>query len=648
MAITTAAELIQTLSGLRLLDAAQLDKLQRAVQGHSPEPRTVARELLKHDWLTPFQVNQVLQGKGAELMLGPYVLLERLGEGGMGHVFKARHQLMNRIVAIKIIRKELLAHGDAVERFRREIRLAAQLDHPNLVRAYDAAQVGDTHFLVMEYAEGTDLQRLVQKSGPLPVVQACIYIRQAALGLQHAHERGLVHRDVKPSNLQMTGQGTMVKILDMGLARTQEPDAPRAELTQARSVMGTPDYIAPEQIADPRRVDSRADIYSLGCTFYFLLTGRPPFPEGTWEEKLVCQRKVEPFAVEQVRPDVPPALGAVLRRMMAKRPEERYSTPAAVADALMPFCGMTAPAPVRAAAMPGPFPPVAVPPPMAPAQAVAAPVMAPAAGYEPGWTLKTDATVPPTPDPAASPTTAHLLTQRTVLSATPAPMTPPARRLPWLLAGGLGVVLVAVVAVLLLRDGKPKDTGSGASARDQSKEQVLIDEDFRTPYEKKLALPEGWEGDAFRVGKENELYYTEVSRSSEVHFAKLPPLTLSGNFSIEGVYYLDQPHQSLTLSLENRARSTVLPIVFSWNGRVVIDKDDRLPPQGYKPLKPTQFLVQRQGKKLHILLDKEFPVDKNLEEVTEFDTLRLGLSAGIGWTNRQARLYGLKVTTLPP
>jgi formylglycine-generating enzyme required for sulfatase activity len=176
---------------------------------------------------------------------------------------------------------------------------------------------------------------------------------------------------------------------------------------------------------------------------------------------------------------------------------------------------------------------------------------------------------------------------------------------------------------------------------------VLIDEDFRTPYEKKLALPEGWEGDAFRVGKENELYYTEVSRSSEVHFAKLPPLTLSGNFSIEGVYYLDQPHQSLTLSLENRARSTVLPIVFSWDGRVVIDKDDRLPPQGYKPLKPTQFLVQRQGKKLHILLHKEFPVDKNLEEVAEFDTLRLGLSAGIGWTNRLARLYGLKVSLLP-
>src|SRR5262249_48418395 len=149
---------------------------------------------------------------GAELVVGEYLLLEQLGEGGMGHVFKARHQLMNRVVALKIIRKELLAQGDALQRFQREIRMVAQLNHPHIVRAEYAAQVGDVHFLVMEYAEGTDLHSLVQKSGPLPVATACAYIRQAARGLQHAHEGGLVHRDIKPSNLQVTAQGTMVKI----------------------------------------------------------------------------------------------------------------------------------------------------------------------------------------------------------------------------------------------------------------------------------------------------------------------------------------------------------------------------------------------------------------------------------------------------
>jgi serine/threonine protein kinase len=206
----------------------------------------------------------------------------------------------------------------------------------------------------MEDAEGADLHQLVQKSGPLPVGQACTYIHQAALGLQHASEHGMVHRDIKPSNLQVTKNGTMVKILDMGLARSQASEGNGqggAELTQHRMIMGTPDYIAPEQIADARRVDIRADLYSLGCTFYFMLAGRPPFPDGEWEEKLVAHRKLEPQPIEQIRPDVTPAVGAILRKMMAKRPDDRYANPARVADALTPFCTMTGSAPIASSSL---------------------------------------------------------------------------------------------------------------------------------------------------------------------------------------------------------------------------------------------------------------------------------------------------------
>jgi serine/threonine-protein kinase len=436
MPITSTTSFMDALREYHILEPEQLEKLNRAVQGRSPEPRALAQELLKRGWMTPYQANQVLQGRGAELVLGPYVLLERLGEGGMGEVFKARHQLMNRIVAIKVIRKERLNNPDAVQRFHREIRMAASLDHPHLVRSHDAAQVGDTHFLVMEYAEGVDLHRVVQKSGPLPVGQACMFLRQAALGLQHAHERGLVHRDIKPSNLQVTDRGATVKVLDMGLARSRAPeesDRGRPELTQACTVMGTPDYIAPEQIADPRKVDIRADIYSLGCTFYYMLAGRPPFPDGAWEEKLVCHRKVEPTPIEQIRPDVPAGVGAVLRKMMAKRPEDRFAAPAAVADALTPFCGMSGAAavPVMPAGQPG---------------------MAP-----PSWNAAPGSTIDPAPSPTLQTPPGSLPLGPTMLipSQHPAPSTSgpsafPSRNLILLGLAGGGVILGGLMLTLII------------------------------------------------------------------------------------------------------------------------------------------------------------------------------------------------------
>jgi serine/threonine protein kinase len=269
-----------------------------------------------------------------------YEILGELGQGGMGIVYRARQKGLNRIVALKMIRRERLAQSDSVRRFQREAKAVARLSDPHIVTIHDAAEVGGTHFLTMEYVDGTDLGKLVHERGPLPVAQACDYVRQAALGLQHAHERGLVHRDIKPNNLMLTADG-VVKILDMGLARmihgSEEGDSFSA-LTHEGAVMGTPDFIAPEQALDPRQADIRADIYSLGCTLYYLLTGRVPFPGGTLIQKLDKHRWGEPPAVQEVRPEVPRGLIAIVRKMMAKSPADRYQTPGDVAEALAPFC----------------------------------------------------------------------------------------------------------------------------------------------------------------------------------------------------------------------------------------------------------------------------------------------------------------------
>jgi WD40 repeat protein len=271
-----------------------------------------------------------------------------LGVGGMGAVFQAEHRLMERPVALKVLVRGLIDDPAAVERFRREVKAAARLSHPNIVQAFDADQAGAAHFLVMEYVEGTDLARLVAERGPLPVARACDYARQAALGLQHAFAHGMVHRDIKPQNLMLTPEG-QVKVLDFGLSRfvSESPppapagDAPGADatLTQTGSLMGTADYVAPEQAQDAHAADIRADIYSLGCTLYFLLAGRCPFPDGTFVDKVVAHRQKAPPPLAEFRRDVPAPLVRVLERMMAKDPARRYQTPAEVAQALAPFAG---------------------------------------------------------------------------------------------------------------------------------------------------------------------------------------------------------------------------------------------------------------------------------------------------------------------
>jgi DNA-binding beta-propeller fold protein YncE/predicted Ser/Thr protein kinase len=273
----------------------------------------------------------------AALLQHPRYRIERLlGTGGMGAVYRAEHRIMQRTVALKVISPELTDNPAAVERFQREVRAAARLSHPNIVTAHDAEQAGELHFLVMEFVEGTDLAELVARRGPLPVMHACNYIRQAALGLQHAFAAGMVHRDIKPQNLMLTPQGR-IKILDFGLARFAMEKSGGSALTQANAMMGTPDYIAPEQANDARSADIRADVYSLGCTLYHLLTGRPPFAEFPLLQKLVAHLEQTPSPVSGFRADVPQEVQGILQRMLAKRPEDRYQTPADVAQELTPF-----------------------------------------------------------------------------------------------------------------------------------------------------------------------------------------------------------------------------------------------------------------------------------------------------------------------
>jgi tRNA A-37 threonylcarbamoyl transferase component Bud32 len=282
----------------------------------------MAERLVNFGWLTAYQARRLLFGQAGELTLGAYHLLEPLGTGGMGCVFKARHVLMNRLVAIKRIRPDVVHDPDAVRRFRLEMRAAAKLNHPNVVTVHDAEEVNGSLFLVMELCEGVTLNELVERRGPLPEEEACEYVRQAYLGLQHAFERGLVHRDLKPDNLMLCG--STVKILDFGLAQLRGDAAPVS--TQKGVIVGTADYMAPEQ-ADGRP-DIRSDMYSLGCTLYFLLTGRPPFPGGTLLDKCLRHQNSEPEPLEHLRPSVSVNVRNVARQLMAKNPADRFQTPA--------------------------------------------------------------------------------------------------------------------------------------------------------------------------------------------------------------------------------------------------------------------------------------------------------------------------------
>jgi serine/threonine-protein kinase len=300
-----------------------------------------------------------------------YRILDQLGAGGMGVVYKAEHRMMGRVVALKVLAPHLTARSDAVERFRREVKAAAQLAHANIVTAHDADEAGGLHFLVMEYVDGISLDRLIARKGPLPVPMACHFARQAALGLQHAAEKGMIHRDIKPQNLVVTRKGQL-KILDFGLARfargaeaesgAAAPGQPLAPITAASLLMGTPEFLSPEQARSSRGLDIRSDLYSLGGTLYYLLTGSVPFPHATTLiDKLLAHTGEEPTPLQALRPDVPDALVAVVSRLMAKDRAARFQTPAEAVAALTPFARGEAAGPPTP--VPGALPPaVPVPP----------------------------------------------------------------------------------------------------------------------------------------------------------------------------------------------------------------------------------------------------------------------------------------------
>jgi serine/threonine protein kinase len=313
----------------------------------------------------PGQLPDALAAAPSALSPAGFEILEEINRGGMGVIYKARQTGLNRTVALKVISPERLGNPDFLARFRREVQAAALLSHPNIVTVFHTDLDGPLPFLAMEYVPGIDLYRLVKQGGPLPVADACYYIQQAALGLQHALEQGLVHRDIKPANLMVTpapidhSPGSpakrfpKVKILDMGLARVTAPvegTAETAGMTQAGEFLGTPDFISPEQAEDPRRADIRSDLYSLGGTFYFLLVGEVPFPSTNLMQRLRKQLTEPPPSVTARRPDVQAAVEAVIKRLMAAKPADRFQTPAELIEALAVI--LHARAPVQAIPVP--------------------------------------------------------------------------------------------------------------------------------------------------------------------------------------------------------------------------------------------------------------------------------------------------------
>jgi serine/threonine protein kinase len=324
-------ELLEVISRSRLVPDDRLEEVRARC-----EDSRLLEELTRAGLLTPWQAERLSQGKWRGYFLGKYKILRPLGAGAMGSVYLAEHNVMRHRVAIKVLAKRLVARPNNVLRFEREARAAAAVNHPNVVRAFDIDREGDAHYLVMEYVDGQNLQEIVQSQGPLDPRLAADYIRQVALGLEEAHCAGLVHRDVKPSNVLVDRSG-VVKVLDLGLARMEDEDLPAVTIMNGSRLIGTVDYLAPEQALNSHSIDGRADIYSLGCTLYFLLTGSAPFPTGSLTERVLKHQTKRPAAIEKRRAGVPKPLCDICFRMLEKKPEKRYQTGDECAAALAAF-----------------------------------------------------------------------------------------------------------------------------------------------------------------------------------------------------------------------------------------------------------------------------------------------------------------------
>ena len=325
MVLDRSAAFFHVLEKSELLTAEQLAYARDAAE-ENDDPKALAWNLVHREWLSRWQAGQMLLAGRTCFFWGRYKLIDVLGQGGMGKVYLARHTMMNRPVALKTISRKLEKDPAAMQRFLIEARAVAALDHPNIVHAYSVDNEGDTYYMVLEYVEGQNLQQLVEAEGPLDYLCAADYVRQAADGLAHAHSKGLIHCDIKPSNLLVNAQG-VVKILDMGMARVIGQGEPAEEETNgAAGLVGTVDFMAPEQATQSPDFDHRADLYSLGCTLYYLLTGHPPFPEGTVPERIVKHQSQEPRSILDERPTAPRDLVRICREMMAKNPAERFQS----------------------------------------------------------------------------------------------------------------------------------------------------------------------------------------------------------------------------------------------------------------------------------------------------------------------------------
>ncbi len=349
MAQLHVAEFLSLLKHSGLLPAAQWDAAQNAAKhlhqdrAAKPDAETVeslATELVTQGLLTQWQANQLLK-RQTGFVLGKYRLLTPVGKGGMGHVFKARDVKTGAVVAIKVMSRKLTGNQTLVSRFRREIRASSLLNNRNIVRTLDAGRVGKVDFMVMEYVNGDQLDRITSRISEIPVSVACDIIRQAAVGLQHAHGQKMVHRDIKPGNLMIDwspdGKGT-VKIMDMGLVQLSDEGEEKTSVTRAGQVMGTPDYMSPEQGWDTATVDARSDLYSLGCTFFRLVTGRVPFPGDNPLQVLMARCSKDAPSARKHRPEIPEVVDGILRRMTLRDPSARFQTAAEVINALTPFC----------------------------------------------------------------------------------------------------------------------------------------------------------------------------------------------------------------------------------------------------------------------------------------------------------------------
>ena len=337
---------LSNLSNVGILSQEEMESVSQALKSDPPDsdPKQLASSLVDEGKLTPYQASALLEGQ-PDLLIDKYLILDLIDVGGMGVVFKAIHRTMNRIVAIKMIDHQILATQDNVRRFQREVRVAATLEHPNIVRSYDADRANGAFFLVMEFVRGKTLQQIVKTNGPMSLESSVDCIVQSARGLLHAHDRGIIHRDIKPANLMRDTDGT-IKILDLGLANidpslekqkhdnASRPAFQASELTAHGTVLGTVSYMSPEQTLDARQADTRSDIYSLGCTWYFLLTGEPVYMSDTMIKTFLQHREAEIPSLRKTRPDVPESIDAIITRMLAKEPGDRYQSMGELIEAI--------------------------------------------------------------------------------------------------------------------------------------------------------------------------------------------------------------------------------------------------------------------------------------------------------------------------